>query len=168
MDDPCAIPNLSNAVRPAWNGCVSNFWVFGGVQHPHLANGHGGEGTAARCSQAPQLPRYLTWRANRLFVGSRGCTEHCSRRRLLRRAGDSRERGCPAIFTTEQLQRVDDSQHASPRHTSRLPGSERGLCRENRAVPGPEQSKLSHPHAQLHRDWMGACVPETEAGACRG
>ena len=36
---------------------------------------HGGEGAAARCSQAPKLPRYLTWRAHRLFVGSRGCTD---------------------------------------------------------------------------------------------
>lgn len=45
---------------------------------------------------------------------------HCSRRRLLRRAGDRESVAPPTIFTMEQLQRVDDDRHASPRHTSRV------------------------------------------------
>lgn len=166
MDDRVQSPICQRRFVLPGMECVSKLLGFRWGPTPTPRKPHGGEGTAARCSQVAKVP-YMASSSSLRWLPSRH--RHCFRRRLLRRAGERawRPRPPPAILTTEQLQRVDGRQ-ASPRHTSRLPGSEGGLCRENRVVPDPEPSKLSPPHAQLHRDWMGACVAETEAGACRG
>lgn len=132
MDDRVQSPICQRRFVLPGMECVSKLLGFRWGPTPTPRKPHGGEGTAARCSQVAKVP-YMASSSSLRWLPSRH--RHCFRRRLLRRAGERawRPRPSPAILTTEQLQRVDDGRQASPRHTSRLPGSEGGLCRENRS-----------------------------------